>query len=467
MINSEKDFFGKRVTVFGLGLHGGGVGTVQFLSRIGAQVTVTDIKTKEQLEPSLKKLAGLKNVKYILGQHREEDFLRADRIVISPAITWTNPYIQRAMKRGIPVDMDSSIFFSLCKNTIIGVTGTKGKTTTATFIYSLLRSAGVNAMLVGVGQSPVLSLLEKVQKKTVVVFELSSWRLSALKQIHKSPTIAVFKNFFPDHLNYYKTMDQYFEDKSNIYRFQSKKDYTVLNAEDEKLQSIEGNIPAQIFSFSWEDRKKEKAVFIRDGAIIARENGEEKMLGSVDTLSLRGKHTLINLLAAIGAVRAYGISYDAIGKGIQSCKDIPHRLEFVREVGGVRYYNDTTATIPEATLSAVESFTQPVILIAGGAHKGLSYRDFIDRVGGHIKHLILLKGDASDRIKKALRMSLGERFQEDDYFIAESMSQAVHHAQALAVSGDIVLLSPAAASFGMFNNEFDRGDQFSAEVRKM
>ncbi len=466
-LTPEQLFSGKRVTVFGLGLHGGGVGTVQFLSRIGARITVTDIKTKEQLQPSLKKLSGLKNITYVLGQHREEDFTRAERVIISPAIPWTNPYVQRALKKGIPVDMDSSIFFSLCSNTIIGVTGTKGKTTTAMFVYTMLKEAGIDVVLVGVGQTPVLTALEKMGKKTVVVFELSSWRLSALGRTKQSPKIGVFKNFLPDHLNYYKTMDQYFNDKSNIYRFQSKKDWMIINGDDEKLMSVEKDIPSKILFFSWEDIGKQESVFTRDGAIILRDQGLETILASIDTLSIRGRHTIVNLLASIAALKAYGLSLIDLKKGVRACKDIPHRLEFVRDVGGVRYYNDTAATIPEATISAVESFTQPIILIAGGSHKGLAYREFADHVIHRVKNIIFLKGEASERMMKALRSVLGDQYREEEYFVAESMPQAVHYAQSIATTGDIVLLSPAAASFGMFHDEFDRGDKFILAVKKL
>lgn len=467
MIDTKQLFYGKRITVFGLGLHGGGVGTIQFLSRVGARITVTDIKTKEQLQPSLQKLSRLKGVTYVLGQHREEDFTRADRVIISPAIPWTNPYVCRALDRGIPVDMDSSLFFTLCPNRIIGVTGTKGKTTTATFIHAILRGSNIDAVLVGVGQLPVLPVLEKIKKNTVVIFELSSWRLSALRWIRKSPSVGVFKNFLPDHLNYYKTMDQYFEDKSMIYRFQSKEDWMVINEDDEKLRSIEGNIPSRIFSFSWGDRGKENSVFIRDGVVVVREQNLETALVPIDSLSLRGRHTSMNLLGAIGALKAFGFSTQIIRGGVGACKDIPHRLEFIRDVMGVRYYNDTAATIPEATISAVESFTQPIILIAGGSHKGLVYRDFADRVSHRVKNIILFKGDASENMKKSLKASLGDRYEESDYFMADSMKQAVRYAQSIATSGDIVLLSPAAASFGMFRDEFDRGDQFVKEVKNL
>lgn len=467
MIDAKQLFYGKRVTVFGLGLHGGGVGTVQFLFRSGARITVTDIKTKEQLAPSLQKLSGLKGITYVLGQHREEDFTRADRIIISPAIPWVNPYVKRALDRGIPVDMDSSIFFTLCPNKIIGVTGTKGKTTTATFIHTILRKSGIDAVLVGVGQIPVLPMLENIKKNTVVIFELSSWRLSALKRIRKSPCIGVFKNFLPDHLNYYRTMDQYFDDKSAIYRFQSKSDWMVINGEDEKLRSIEESIPSRIFSFSWKDVGKKDSVFVREGVITLREQGLETTLIPLEKVSLRGRHTNINLLAAIGALRAFGIPISKIYKGIGACKDIPHRLEFVRDVMGVRYYNDTAATIPEATISAVESFTQPIILIAGGSHKGLLYREFVEQVSHRVKQLILLKGDASDSIQKALKSFLGDKYREEEYFIADSMKQAIRHAQSMATSGDVVLLSPAAASFGMFRDEFDRGNQFIQEVKNL
>ena len=211
---------GKKITVMGLGLHGGGIGTVRFLSEIGAQVVVTDLKSKEELAPSLKKLAGLKNVTYVLGQHWPEDFKKVDMVIKTPPVPWTNKYIKMALESNVSVEIDSSLFFKFCRNLIIGVTGTKGKTTTAHLIYKILEAAGISAVEVGVSQISVLDKLKDLKKDSVVVFELSSWRLSALGKHKLSPQIAVITNLFPDHLNRYKNFREYVRAKEIIFKYQ-------------------------------------------------------------------------------------------------------------------------------------------------------------------------------------------------------------------------------------------------------
>lgn len=467
MKNAREMFEGKKVTLLGLGLHGGGVGTAQCLSEWGAKVTVTDIKTADQLTPSLRKLKGYKNITLVLGQHREEDFTRADRVVISPAVSWSSPYVRLAIARGVPVDMDASIFFSLCDVPIIGITGTKGKTTTSTFIHAILREAGIDAHLVGVGQLPVLPYLKNLKKKSVVVFELSSWRLSALGRMRISPGIGVFRNFFPDHLNYYKTLEEYFDDKRVIYAYQKPTDTVVLNVGNEEIRNHLKEVPSRVLAFSWKDEGFDPGIFRRGEEVFLRQDGEETRIVSLKEVRLRGKHVFESLLAGLGASYAYGLSPRQLQKGALACKGVPHRLEFVREVGGVRYYNDTTATIPEASLSGIESFTQPVILIAGGSEKNLSYQEFAEQAVSRVKRVVLLRGEASDRMRRAFANVLGTAYREEDFPSADSMKQAVHIAKSFAEKGDVVLLSPGASSFGMFQNEFDRGEQFRAEVKKL
>ena len=218
----ESFFKNKRVTVFGLGVNMGGVGTVKFLAEHGVrEIIVTDIKSRMELGAALEKLAQYKNVTYVLGQHRPEDFTHTDMVIKNPVIPWTNEYIQRAEKNGVPVEMDSSIFFALTPAPIIGVTGTKGKTTTTTLIAHILEQAKKSVVRAGIGQTGVLGVLERVTPESVVVFELSSWRLSALARTKQSPHIAVLTNIYPDHLNYYQTMEAYVADKKNIFSHMS------------------------------------------------------------------------------------------------------------------------------------------------------------------------------------------------------------------------------------------------------
>ena len=450
----------------GIGLHGGGVGTVKFLAMQGAKVIATDLRTKEQLSASLEKLKGIKNIQYVLGQHRMEDFSNADMIVKNPAAPWTDKHIKFALENKVPVEMDSSLFFKLCKNKIIGVTGTKGKTTTATLIYEILKSAGKNPIKIGIGQVSVLDKLLLLKKDSIVVFELSSWRLSALGRAKLSPHIAVFKNIMKDHLNYYGTMEKYFQDKKYIFANQKPKDWLVFNYDDQALKDACKEAPSQLIKFSYEPLKKSRSVFIEDEAIYLNNGIDVKKLAAIKNILIPGKHNLSNVMAAIGAVYAYGLSDSEIKKALPQLKGVAHRLEFVRELGGVKYYNDTAATIPDAAISALNAFEKTIVLIAGGTDKNLDFGNFAQEIFEKTKNLILLSGTATDKIMEKLKKIADEDFLKE-IVVVSSMHDAVSKAKQLADAGDIVLLSPGAASFGLFANEFDRGDKFREAATKL
>ncbi len=459
-------FKDKKITVYGLGLHGGGVGVVKFLVANGAQVIVTDLGSREKLAPSLEKLKGLKNIKYVLGQHRSEDFTNVDMVIKNPAIAWTDQHVKLALEKKIPVEMDSSLFFKLCKNKIIGVTGTKGKTTTAVLIYEILKAAGKNPIKVGIGQTSVLDKLDILKKDSVVVFELSSWRLSALGRAKLSPQIAVFKNLMPDHLNYYATMEKYLKDKKYIFSNQRPKDFLVVNYDDEKLKEIAKEAPSQIVKFSYEPIKKSKSVFLEEENIYLNNGIDIIKLAAVKNINIPGRHNLSNVLAAIGAVYAFGLSPLEIKKALPGLKGPAHRLEFVRELDGVKYYNDTTASIPQAAISALQAFEQPIVLIAGGTDKNLDFENFGKEILEKTKHVVLLKGNATEKIFSQIKKYADKDFCEA-IEIVDSMEKAVQLARSFAKEGEVVLLSPGAASFGLFNNEFDRGDKFRAAVKNL
>ncbi|MCD6149767.1 UDP-N-acetylmuramoyl-L-alanine--D-glutamate ligase [bacterium] len=461
------DFFkNKKVTVFGLGLHGGGAGTVKFLANQGAKIIVTDIKTREQLSDSLEKLKGLKNVEYILGQHRREDFTKADMVIKTPAAPWNNKHIKLALENNVPVEVDSSLFFRLCQNPIIGITGTKGKTTTATVIYEILKLAGKNPVKVGVGQVSVLDKLEKLKKDSVAVFELSSWRLSALGKIKKSPPIAVLSNIFPDHLNYYQSMESYIKDKKNIFLYQDSRDWLITNEDDENLRSITKEAKSQAVKYSKSPIKNGHSIFMEDEVIYLNDGVDIKKIISSEDLKIKGRHNVGNIMAAIGATYAYGVEVSKIKEAVRNFEGIAHRLELVGEMGGVKFYNDTAATIPEATISALDSFTQPIILIAGGADKNLDFSRLSKTIAGKVKGLVLLKGSATEELARQIKKDLPEE-ENEKIEIVDSINKAVEIAYRSAEAGDIILLSPGAASFGLFLNEFDRGNKFKEAVKNL
>lgn len=461
---SQTFFKGKRVTVFGLGLNDGGVGTVEFLEASGVrEIVVTDIKTREELVSSIAKLSKWKNIVYVLGAHRPEDFTRTDLVIKNPVIPWTNEYIRLAEKNGIPVEMDSSIFFALCKQPIIGVTGTKGKTTTASLIAHILRSVGRDVSEIGISQQPVLGLFGKIKPTDTVVFELSSFRLSALKYIKKSPHIAVVTNIFPDHLNYYKSMKLYVDDKRTIYQFQKPSDTLIADAGDAYGTMMLSEAPGKTIPFSRDPIAG--GVYIRDSVLFVRTDDDECFVVRLGTMKILGRHNRSNVMAATAAALVSGLSPQEIGAALKTFSGVPHRLEFIATKRDVRYVNDSGATIPEAAVAALESFVdEPVILIAGGSDKNLTFDILATAIAKHSKGVVFFRGEGTEKLIVALRKLLPENGQNRRFEVVESMEKAVEFAARNAEPGDTVLLSPGAASFGVFKNEFDRGNQFRKAV---
>lgn len=433
-------FKNKKIVVMGLGLHGGGVGVVRFFAKQGASVLVTDLKNKEQLAESLKKLKGLP-VKFVLGGHKEHNFAEADLIVKNPDVPNSSPYLIVAKKNNIPVETDISLFFKLSGAFVIGVTGTKGKSTTASLIYHFLKqsfSVGKKKVFLAgnIGTSP-LEILDKIKNGDVVVLEFSSF---ALEDLEKSPQIAVITNMLPDHLNRYANMSSYINAKKIIFKHQSKKDFLVLNKDDSIVRQFAGEARSNIKFFSGDTLKPEG-------------------------FKVLGKHNLANLAAAIEVARLMKVSDVSIKKSIKTFKGVPNRQELVAEIKSVKYFNDTTATMPEAVVQAINSFSENfpsanLIFICGGQNKGLDYYGLATAIKSRVGELILLPGTASEKIKELL-------LNYKKIHKVFSMEQAVKKAKSLAKKGDAVVLSPGAASFNLFKNEFDRGDQFKKFVKKL
>ncbi len=460
------DLKGKKITVMGLGLHGGGIGAVRFLHALGAKLIVTDLKSKEALASSMEKLKDLKGIEYILGQHRTEDFEKVDMVVKNPSAPWNNKYIKLALEKKIPVEIDSSLFFKLCKNPIIGVTGTRGKTTTTTLIYEILKLAGKNPVKVGMGQISVLDKLNVLKKDSLVVFELSSWRLSALGRYKLSPHIAVITNIFQDHLNYYPTMEEYIKDKKYIFLNQKAGDICIMNWDNETLRKMESEVKFELIKFSKDKIENGKTVHINDGSIYLNDGIDDKKVLDLKDIKLRGQHNEGNIMAAIAVANVLEIDIKTIQKAITDFKGIVHRLEFLQEIEGVKYYNDTAATSPDGAICGINSFSEPLILIAGGSDKKLDMGELAKIISEKVKGVVFLKGEATDKIISALKKILPEN-SNFDFKIVDSMAKAVELAKSIATQGDVVLLSPGSASFGLFLNEFDRGDKFKEAINEL
>ena len=435
----------------GLGLVGGGVGVVKFLVKAGAKVLITDLKTKKELESSFKKIKKLP-VKLVLGKHKAGDFSEADLIIRNRSVPDNSPYLKIARKNNVPIENDISIFFELCSAPIIGVTGTKGKSTVATLIYQLLKSKYSDVILAGnIGTSPLESL-PRVTRTSKVVLELSSWQLEGLKNHKKSPKVALVTNIYPDHLNRYKNLKDYINSKKLIFLFQNPEDFLFLNYDDPIVRKFSESANSRVYFFSKKKIPKDLKRIIKDSKL--------------------GEHNISNILAAASIARLYKVPLKNIRRILKKFQSIPWRQEFIKEIKGVKYFNDTTATMPEAAIAAIETLSQRfpksrIILIAGGQDKKLNYKNLAKEISKRVDHLILFSGAASDKIRKELKILKAVKSSLLIVSEISSMKKAVKIAMKIADRGDIILLSPAAASFNLFKNEFDRGVQFNEIVKQL
>jgi len=465
------DLQGKRVLVMGLGLHGGGLGLTRWLVQQGAIVTVTDLKSASELRPSLEALAGLP-VQFVLGQHREEDFRQADLVIRNPAVPRESPYLGIAREHGVPVEMEMGLFFRLCPAPIIGITGTKGKSTTTTLTGAMIRRRRPDAVVAGnlaggntgyASAQCALELLPHIRSHTPVVLELSSWQLEGLPP-DLCPHIACVTNLYPDHLNRYRDLADYASAKKAIFLHQRANDAVVLNYDNRFTCAFATEAPSRVAWFS--RRQRVEGAFLEGERLLWRWQGRTMAVATVQDVPLPGAHNLENVLAAIAVAMLWGADPEDVRQAIRDFVGMPHRLEFIAEIDGVRYYNDTTATTPDATLAALAAFNeaQGVILIAGGADKGLDFDGLGRAVVAQVKAVVLLEGTATDRLEAAVTAAGGRQRLAGRY---GSLPEAVARAREIAVPGDVVLLSPGCASFGLFVNEFERGNLFRELVRRL
>jgi UDP-N-acetylmuramoylalanine--D-glutamate ligase len=447
---------GKRVLVMGLGLQGSGMASARYAAQQGAQVRVTDMKSPEVLAPSVQALAGLP-IEFILGEHREEDFLWAEIVLRNPGVPWSSPYLRLAQQHGAQIEMEIGLFFLACPGRIIGITGTRGKTTTASLLYAILQASGAPTRIGGnVAGVETLSLLPQIQADTQVVLELSSWQLEGLKPHKLSPPIAVMTNVYPDHLNTYADMDEYAEAKANIFRHQRPNDIAVFNYDNPWTRRFGEEAPGQVWFTSLER-----------GGTFERGSTQIDPFIFTDT-PLAGRHNLENILLATTTARILGVPDEIIASTVSHFASVAHRLADVRQLKDVRYINDSSSTTPIAGQVALEAFSDPIILIAGGNTKHLPLEQWPQRIIQHCRHVILLSGSGTDELQAAIQQEAAQQNRENPICgIFDDYRQALDTANQLAQSGDIVLLSPGFTSFGMFLNEFDRGDKFVAYVQAL
>ncbi len=454
---TKKDFKNKKITIMGLGLHGGGVGSARFFAQAGAKVLVTDIKSEDELRPSLVKLKDL-NIKYALGQHRPEDFRNTDMIIKNPGVPQSSKYLAMARENKVPIYTDIEIFLNLCKAPIIAITGTKGKSTTASLIYTILKKEYENIILAGNIRISVLSKLKNIKKNYLIILELSSSQLEDLGKTEIHPHTTIITNIFPDHIDRHKTLENYVKAKSKIFKNQDKGDFLILNYDNKLTRKLFKQAKARIRFFSLKVEKIKGAHVLGKNIVWGR---DKEFICPKSAVNLLGRHNLYNALAAITCAKIYKIKNKNIKKALKSFKSLDGRLEFIREINKVKYYNDTCATQPDAVIAALKSFKQPIVLIAGGSNKDLDFIGLAQRLTKGVRLLILLPGDGSDKIRRLLQK------QEVKIMQVENMKQAVLVAHQSSEPGDIVLLSPGCASFSRFKHEFDRGRKFEKSVERL
>ena len=528
MINDWKN---KKVAVLGLGVEG--LSSVRFLVKKGARVTVLDRKNKKELIPLLRHSgdqakpdtvwhlakpetpesllfmverdagqASMTHVEIVGGKDYLKNLNDFDIIFRSPGIKRNLPEILKAEKNGVIITSQTKIFFDLCPCPIIGVTGTKGKGTTATLIYEMLKKQGFDVYLGGNIGEPPLNFLDKLKPRSWVILELSSFQLQDLT---KSPHIAVMLMVTQEHLDYHKDVQEYIDAKRNLLRFQQASDFAIINRDYPASNESDIHTSARVYQVSRE-REVEEGCFVKDGKVLLRmsfprkrESGSPIKSGMTEVeiistkgILLPGKHNLENVCASVMVATILGVSKENIVKVLKTFKGLEHRLELVAEIGGVKYYDDSFSTTPETAIAAIKAFENPEILILGGSSKGSDFTE-LGRVISSAKNIKVIIGIGVEWPKIKLKInpstSSGEKLKivginkhlrggrMDSSEVdpmgtisiegCKDMHEIVQVASKNAQHGDVVLLSPACASFDMFKNYKDRGEQFKREVNNL
>ena len=458
-------FKGKRVLIVGFGLSG--VAAAKYLVRHGAKVMVTDQKQRQDLVDSFKACADLK-IETDLGRVNPKLLESADLLVVSPGVPLTNPLVQEAQARKIPITSELELASALLKEPLVAITGTNGKTTTTTLVGEMFAADQKTALVGGNIGKPLLDLVgNREDQADVVVAEVSSFQLELSSKM--VPAVAVFTNIDQDHLDRYGSMDAYVEAKKNLLRLCDKNSYVVLNYDDPVLQRLAQESPGKVIWFTKQDPMKVGGVFAEkfvgaylkeQGTKIAARFSNKEELYDLTKLRLFGDHNKENLMAAICSARVLGVSVKAIQKVIDTFGGVAHRLEFVRKKDGVYFFNDSKATNAQSVIRSLQAFKRsPVILLAGGRDKDIDYTVMTQHVRAKVKILILL-GEAKEKINRAIGDAV-------ETYLVGTFEEAVLLAYQKSRSGDIILLSPACASFDMFRNYEERGDYFKKLVQQL
>lgn len=447
------EYNGKKALVCGMARSG--IAAAKLLNRLGARVTLQDMKKREEISADVLALEGEGIVLYT-GANPDEIACAQDLIVLSPGIPCDLPFIAAAEEAGIEVISEVELAYRLTPCPITAITGTNGKTTTTTLTGEIMKTAYSGTAVVGNIGIPYSEEVERLTEKDWVVAEISSFQMEKAKEFH--PHISAVLNITPDHLNRHKTMDVYIAMKERVFAKQTAEDFCILNHGDEACRKMADKTAAKVFFFDSSETLAE-GIYLDGDAIEVRWGAINETLIHVDELQILGVHNYENVMAAAAMAICAGISLDAIRKVLKEFAGVAHRIEYVATVDGVDYYNDSKGTNVDASIRAVLAMKKPIVLIGGGYDKGSSFDEWTKLFPGRVKHLVLI-GVTAPKVRAS-----AEKFGFTAISDCETFEEAVDLCREKAEDGDCVLLSPACASWGMFDNYEQRGDMFKEQVR--
>ena len=447
---------GKKVLVFGLGISGIGAGKI--LERQGAEVVLYD-GNKKLMEEKVRQQSGAdSNAKIIIGEFPEEILAELDMTVLSPGVPTDLPVIEKMRKQGITVIGEVELAYQFGKGDVLAITGTNGKTTTTTLLGEIMKNYQDDVFVVGNIGTPYTTAVEDMTENSITVAEMSSFQLESIVEFR--PRVSAILNFTPDHLNRHHTMEAYVNAKKNIAKNQTEEDYCILNYEDKLTREFGNEVKARVLYFS-SQRKLEEGIYLEEGNIIYNYEGVKETICHVDELQILGTHNHENVMAACAMAAVYGVPVGVIRESVKAFGGVEHRIEYVIEKNGVTYYNDSKGTNPDAAIKGIQAMKRPTVLIGGGYDKESSYDEWIQAFDGKVRYLVLI-GQTKEKIKAA-----AEKNGFHDVILCEDLKEAVQVCADKANVGDAVLLSPACASWGQFDNYEQRGQMFKEYVRAL
>ena len=447
------EFFGKKLVILGMARQG--LALARFAASSGAKVTISDLRTEEQLRSSIEELDGL-GIKYVLGEHPMNLLTDTDILAISGGVPADMPLVQAARSQGIIISNDSQEFIQRSPAPCVGITGSAGKTTTTALTGAMGKASGRKTWIGGNIGRPLIADLDKIQPNDLVIQELSSFQLEIWQQ---SPPVAAVLNITPNHLDRHKTMALYSDAKANILRYQSHEDIAILAADDPGAAALAPLARGRLRFFSTEHTVDDGA-FITDGTIwLQGSTGTKTSVCPVSDVQLRGRHNLLNVCAAVTLADSVNIPISAMGEAIRHFQGVEHRLELVATINGVKYINDSIATAPERALAAIDSFDEPLILLAGGQDKAMVWDKWAQQIHKRIKTIILF-GKLAPMLAEKLTETQPAGNEYVELYRAQDLVEAVDIAIDIASPGDVVLLAPGGTSYDAYKDFAERGEEF-------